>query len=107
MAKAKMENGKVKIIVKPATDNADREGFVKVNGKIIPFDVPVIVEPRDVTAIERMKEPRRVNGKTDPRAIMEQLRVSQEKANRIARLQEKENLNASVRYVNKYFVKVV
>ncbi len=105
MAKAKSD--KVRIIVKPATDNADREGFVKVNGKIIPFDVPVVVEPRDVAAIERIKEPRRVNSKTDPRAIMEQLRITQEKANRIARLQEKENLNTSVRFVNKYFVKIV
>ncbi len=107
MAKAKSQDGKVKVIVKPATDNADREGFVKVNGKIIPFDIPVIVTENDVKAIERIKEPRRVNSKTDPRVIMEQLRISQEKANRIARLQEKENLNASVRYVNKYFVKVV
>ena len=107
MAKAKNTENKIRIIVQPATDNADKEGFAKVNGKIIPFGVPVFVDKNDIKVLERMKEPRTVNRKTDPRAIMEELRITQEKANRIARMQERENMNKSIRYVNKYFVKVV
>ena len=103
MAKAKTD--KVKIIVRPATDNAHKEGFVKVNGKVIPFEVPMIVTEMDARAIERIKEPRAVNKDLDPRAIMEQLKISQEKANRIAR--EGDIKNSGIKYVQKYYVQRV
>jgi len=103
---AKVKNG-IKVIVKPATDNAYREGYAKANGKVIPYDVPVIVEESDLKVLERMKEPKKVNDKTiDVHKIMNDLRITQEKANRIARIQEREN-TGRIRYVNKYIVKVV
>jgi len=99
----------IKIIVKPATDNAYKEGFAKANGKVIPFDVPIIVEPRDVKVLERMKEPKRITSKSiDVRQIMNQMQIPQEKANKIARMSEKENMqNGQIRYTPKYFVKIV
>jgi len=103
MAKAKSD--KVKVIVKPATDNADKEGYAKANGKVIPYDIPVIISQMDLKALERQKEPRKVNSKLDPRAIMEQLQIPQEKANRIAKNNDIQN--AKVKYVPKYFVKIV
>jgi len=101
MSRSKI-NG-VKIIVKPATDNAFREGYVKVNGKVIPFEVPIIVSENDVKTIERMKEPKRVddNG-INVREIMNNLKIPQEKANRIAREGNMEK--AKIRFVSKYNV---
>ena len=99
----------IKIIVKPATDNAYKEGYAKANGKVIPFDVPVIVEQSDIKVLERMKEPKKVSNKQiDVRNIMNQMQISQEKANKIARMSEKENMqNGQIRYVPKYFVQIV
>ena len=105
---ARQKKDTIKVIIKPATDNADREGYAKINGKVLPYDVPVTISERDLKTLERIKEPRVVNRRQDPRAIMEQLRISQEKANKIARMSEKEGMgNTSMRMVNKYFVKVV
>jgi len=107
MAKAKTQSDKVRIIVEPATDNADREGYCKVNGKVIPYGVPYTVTQNDLRAIERMKEHRVIREKNDPRAIMERMQITQEKANRIARMSEKEGMGGSVRFVRKYHVRVI
>ena len=107
MAKAKTQSDKIKVIVEPATDNADREGYCKVNGKIIPYGVPYTVTQNDLKVIKRVKEHRVIREKNDPRAIMERMQISQEKANRIARMSEKEGMGGSVRFVRKYHVRVV
>jgi hypothetical protein len=106
----KAKSKKVKIIVKPATDNAYKEGYAKANGKIIPFDVPVIVDENDVRVLERIKEPKRMDKNAiDVHRIMDDLQITQEKANRIARMSEKEGMTGKVdvRYVPRYFVRVV
>jgi hypothetical protein len=108
--KALSDNDKVKIIVEPATDNADREGFVKINGKVIPFGVPMIVNRKDVRAIKSIKEPKKKSSTgVDVKAIMEQLQITQEKANRVARNMEKDGIQnpngVNIRWKNKYFVR--
>lgn len=98
----------IKIIVKPATDNAYRERFAKANGKVIPFDVPIIVEERDIRVLQRMKEPKKaIEERVDVHKIMNQMQISQEKANRIARTGERDMNNNGVSFVPKYFVQIV
>jgi hypothetical protein len=106
----KAKSKKVKVIVRPATDNAYKEGYAKANGKIIPFDIPVVVDENDVKVLESIKEPKRIDSNTiDVHRIMDDLQITQEKANRIARMSEKEGMTGevNVRYVPKYFVRVV
>ena len=98
----------IKIIVKPATDNAYREKFAKANGKVIPFDVPIIVEERDIKVLQRMKEPKKaIQERIDVNKIMDQMQISQEKANKIARSNDKDMNSNGVSFVPKYFVQIV
>ena len=100
------KNG-IKVIVKPATDNAYKEGYVKINGKVIPFDVTVILEERDIKAIQRIKEPKRTGNRAiDVHQIMNQMQITQEKANKIARM-NKDIENAEIKFVPKYFVQIL
>ena len=110
MAVKKTLDKKVKVIVTPVTDNAYKQGYAFVNGKVVPFDVPVILEDKDVKALERRKEPKKASGSAvDVHALMEQLKISQEKANRIARSGQAEGMDGKpkVRYVNMYNIRYV
>ena len=97
------------IVVSPATDNAHKEALLKINGKRIPFGIPIKVEERDIKTIERINEQKRsTNRSLNVHQIMEDMKISQEKANRVARLSEKENIgNSQISYVPKYFVKII
>lgn len=97
------KDDKVIIKVSAATDNADREGYAKVNGKIIPYDVPVAVTMADYKALKAMKESRKGDQRINPRQIMEELQIPQEQANRIARMSEKD-FNNSIYWKNKYVI---
>ena len=100
----------IKIIVEPATDNADKEGYVKVNGKVFPFGIPMKATENDIRTIKNIKEPKKPTSTgVDVKAIMNQLRISQEKANKVAREYDKDgiNPNAQVRWKNKYFVRMI
>jgi len=101
---------KVKVIVSPITDNAYKEGYAFVNGKVVPFDIPVILEDKDVKALERRKEPKRIDSSgVNVHELMNRMKISQEKANRIARSGMADNMDGKVkvRYVNKYNIRYV
>ena len=98
----------IKIIVKPATDNAYKEKFAKANGKVIPFDVPIIVEQRDIRVLQSLKEPRKMEQKrVNVHNIMDQMQITQEKANKIARSNDRDMSTGGIQFVPKYFVQIV
>ena len=101
-----MARGKdtVKVVVTPSTDNALKESFVKVNGKVIPFGVPMELTQDDINAIKRLKEPKRTGSQMTALELMEQLKIPQEKANKLLRENVDMRQKMNVRYVNKYFV---
>lgn len=96
----------ITVIVKPATDNAYKEGYAFANGKVIPFDVKVKLEDRDIKVLQSRREARKVdpNG-VNVHELMDQLRIPQEKANAIAK-SNGTHMNGKVnsRRVNKYNV---
>jgi hypothetical protein len=96
-------------IVSPRTDNAIKIPYVKVNGKIIPFDRKVEINENDLKALQGMKEPKKKGLAIDVHQIMDNLKINQEKANRIARLQEREGMygKGNVQFIPKYTVNIV
>jgi len=97
-------NRKTKVIVSPATDNAHKEGFVKINGKIIVFGIPVELDEQDILAIKRIREPKRVDTGIDVHKLMDQLQLPQEKVNKLLRENADMRTSSNVRYVPKYIV---
>jgi len=95
---------KTKVIVNPATDNAHKEGFVKINGKIIVFGIPIELEEQDILAIKRIREPKRVDTGVDVHKLMDQLQLPQEKVNKLLRENADMRSRANVKYVPKYIV---
>jgi 3D (Asp-Asp-Asp) domain-containing protein len=88
-------------IITPNTDNARRLGYVKVNLKIIPLMTKVVLNKNDLKLIENMFEYQKTNGGIDVYEIMRQMRISQEKANKVARemLKSGEKMNGKVNAV--------
>ena len=105
MARTKKET--IKVVVTPATDNAHKERFVKVNGKVIAFGVPMELTQDDINAIKRLKEPKKSSTGVDVHDIMDQLQITQEKANKILRQNKDMQNNVNIRYVNKYNISKV
>lgn len=98
----------IRVKVIPVTDNSRRMDFVKVNNKIIPFDVPVVINEDDLKALRGLKESvRKTNDFINVRKIMDDLQISQEKANMIARMKETNEMNSSVDFVPKYYVQIL
>jgi hypothetical protein len=85
-----LRRGEYIVVVTPNTDNARKTGFVKVNGKVIPFNVRVKINDNDLVLLRRMHEYEKTSGAIDPREIMERLRIPQERANKVARDMESE-----------------
>jgi hypothetical protein len=97
------------VVVSPRTDNAIKVPYVKANGKVIPFDRKVEINENDLKVIQGMKEPKQKGLSVDVHQIMNTLHVSQEKANRIAKLQEKEGMGGTgnIQFVPKYTVTII
>ena len=95
--------------ISPRTDNAMKIPFVKVNGKIFPFDKKVELSENDLKAINGMKEPKKKGISIDVKQIMDTMQISQEKANRVARIQEQEGMygNGNIHFVPKYTVNII
>jgi len=96
-----------KVMVRPATDNAHKEGFIKINGKIIVFGIPMELEENDILTIQRIREPKRVDTGVDVHKLMDQLQMPQEKVNKMLRNNPEMQQNANVKYVPKYIVSKV
>lgn len=98
------------VIVNPRTDNADSVPFAKINGKIIPFDRKVKINHNDYIALKRMHEIRnRGKADIDVHQIMDDLKISQEKANVLAREAERQGMNSkpNIKKVPMYSIVVV
>jgi len=109
MATKRLNKNEYEVIVTAATDNSYEVGYAKVNGKIIPFNRKVIIDRNDLSALKGLKEPRKKSGSgLDPRELMEQLKIPQEKANQLARQQDKEmNGKVNMRMVPRYNITIL
>ena len=106
-SKAKAKKS-IMVKVLPATDNSRRLGYARINRKVIPFDVPVKVSEQDLIGLRHQKEPTNKANKTiNVDKIMNELQVPQEKANKIARMNESQNMNSKIEFIPKYFVQVL
>jgi len=106
MAKAKKDL--IKVVVTPATDNAHKERFVKVNGKVIPFGIPFQISEDDLKALKRIKEPKKNTRGMSVYEVMDKLKISQEKANKIMRDGDSDiTTETSIGFVPKYTVMVL
>jgi hypothetical protein len=106
MAKSKKDI--IKVVVTPATDNAHRERFVKVNGKVIPFGIPFQVTENDLKALRRMKEPKKNTRGMSVYEVMDKLKISQEKANKIMKSGDTDiTTESTIGFVPKYNVVVL
>ena len=98
----------IKVKVLPATDNSRRLGYARVNQKVIPFDVPVIINEQDLKGLKHQKEPVNTANETiNVRKIMDDLQIPQSKANKIASMNESKDMNSKVDFIPKYFVQVL
>lgn len=98
MAKEKIE----RFIVTPATDNAHKEPFIRINGKVIVFGIPIPLTKNDVMAIKNIKEPKRVDTGVDVHKLMDQLKLPQEKVNKMLKSDPSMRTNSNVKYIRKY-----
>lgn len=97
----------IKVKILPATDNSRKLNFAKVNGKIIPYDIPTIIDENDLKVLKGLKEPTRQDGSINIGNIMDDLQITQEKANKIARMSETKDMTSRVKFINKYFVQIL
>ena len=104
MAGKKTEDKARRVIVIPRTNDAMKENFVKVNGKVVPFDVPIVLEPRDIRVLNEMKEPVSVDADVNVYEIMDQMQISQEQANKIAQARAVAGNGKRIKWVPKFSV---
>ena len=80
-----------KYIIIPNSREARQEGYVTVStgefrtSRILPFEKPIPLTEKEVAALKRMKEPIQVDRDIDVHEIMDRHRITQDKANLIAR----------------------
>jgi hypothetical protein len=94
---AKVRQKRYKII--PRTSDAQKEPFVKVNGKTFPIDIPVPLTENDKRVIKNYKEPMMIDKEFNIYQLMDELKVSKQEAVKIAQARGK---NSAMRWVNKY-----
>ena len=97
----------IRVVVTPATDNAYKERFLKINGKVIPFGVPYDLTQNDINTIKRLKEPKKNQRNKSVYDVMEQLKISQEKANKIMRANDDMTKDVNIGFVPKYNISKV
>ena len=99
---ARTTKNTLRVVVTPATDNAYKERFLKINGKVIPFGVPVELTQNDINTVKRLKEPKRNTRNRNVYDVMDQLKISQEKANKIMRDNQDISQDVTIGFVPKY-----
>jgi len=103
---AKKETKKAgKYIVIPRSNEALKERFAIANGKRVPFDTPVILNADDVTVLKHQREPIQMEGEVNVHQIMDELRVPQAQANKIAEARaNNKDMSKRLQWVPKYSV---
>ena len=96
---------KIKVKIIPLTENARKLNYVRINGKVLPFEVPIIINEQDLKALKNMKEPRKVDSGVNVHQIMETLQIPQEKANKIAKQRDIEN--SKLQWIKKFHVEIL
>lgn len=97
-----------KVIVTP-TDQRDYAEQYAVSGiKKIPYSSVVVINPLDMAQLRQQKSPIQVSNQINVHEIMDNMRITQEKANQVARQMAAEpSMNSSFRYVPKYNIEVL
>lgn len=98
----------LRVIITP-TDTRDYAEEYAVSGvKKIPYGKPVIIGPNDMAQLKQQRHPIQISNKINVHEIMDTMRISQEKANQVARQMANEpDMNKSFRYVPKYNIEVL
>ena len=105
MAGKKEETKVRRYIVIPRSNEALKERFAVANMKRIPFDTPVPLTELEVRVLKEQKEPIQIEGTVDVHAIMEEMQIPQEKANKIAEARSRNrDIGKKIKFVPKYSV---
>lgn len=104
---AKQQKEYYEVIVTPATDNAHKEGFVKINGQIIPFGIKRKLHLNDIKAIQRLKEPKKSTRGANVHDLMDKLKLPQEKVNQLLKENADMRENNGITFIRKYNVVVL
>jgi hypothetical protein len=106
-AKADMKAGRYIII--PRDQNTYNEKFAVVNGRKLPFEVPVMLKENDVKAVEHQKEPFQVDNQMTIYDVMDKFQVDQSKAAEIVQAQatHPEIGGKTIKWRSKYILQAV
>ena len=106
MAAVKDTKQKVRrYLVIPRSNEALKEKFAVANMKRVPFDVPVPLTDMEVRILKEQKEPVAMDAEVNVHRIMEEMRIPQEEANKIAEARSRGgSMGKRIRFVNKYSV---
>jgi len=104
MATKKVERKKY-IVIARSTETI-KEMYAIAGTKRIPFDEPVFLTDKDIVALKRQREPIQVEKQVTVRDIMEKHRVSQGKAQEMAKLiaNNPDQGGKKITFVSKYLV---
>ena len=95
-----------KYIVIARSTETIKEQYAIAGTKKIPFDEPVFLSDRDIAALKRQKEPIQVEKQVSVREIMDKHRISQTKAQEMAKLiaDNPDQGGKRITFVSKYIV---
>ena len=102
---SKQEKAKRYVVI-PRSNEAFKERFAIANGKRVPFDTPVILADGDVKVLKHQREPIQIDGDVNVHQIMDEMRIPQSEANKIAqaRANSKDAMGKKIQWVPKYSV---
>ncbi len=105
MAAVKEKAKAKRYIVIPRSNEALKEKFAVANMKRIPFDVPVPLTDMEVRILKEQKEPLQVDEDINVHRIMDEMRITQEQANKIAQARSaNRDMGKKIKFVQKYSV---
>lgn len=98
----------LEVIVSPS-DTKDYNEVYAISGiKKIPYGKRVTITQHDLEQLKQQKLPIMVDKHIDVHQIMDEMKITQEKANLIAReMAQDSSMNKSFRYVPKYHIEIL
>jgi len=94
-----------KYVIIPRSNDALKEKFAIANGKRLPFDTPLVLNKNDVLALEHQKEAIQGDPEVNVYKIMEEMKIPQAEANKIAQARSSQTgMGSTIQWVKKYSV---
>jgi hypothetical protein len=106
---ATKDNKPKKYIVIARSNETLKEQYAVAGVKKVPFDTPVVLTDREVASLERQREPIQVEKQISVHEIMEKHKVTQVKANEIAKMiaADPSQGGKKITFVKKYVIQRV